>query len=144
VLSWRLQRFGIYEAIGKNSRTAGEIASACNTHPEATRQLLDALVGIGYLRWSNGNYTLKQKFHKWLLKESESNLVGKLRFQILEWEWMAKLEDYVRTGKTLEMHGAMSPGDWQLYQEGMRDLSVNVAKEVAPKNLFTTWRNFYA
>jgi len=46
---------------------------------------------------------------------------------------MAKLEDYVRTGKTLEMHGSMSPGEWQLYQEGMRDLSINVAKEVAPK-----------
>src|SRR5204862_5716407 len=124
---------GIYESIGKNSKTASEVSSACNTHPEATRHLLDALVGIGYLQWSNGNYTLKQKFHKWLLKESESNLIGKLRFQILEWEWMAKLEDYVRTGKTLEMHSAMSPKEWQLYQEGMRDLSVNVAKEVAPK-----------
>jgi 2-polyprenyl-3-methyl-5-hydroxy-6-metoxy-1,4-benzoquinol methylase len=124
---------GVYEAIGKNSKTADEVSSACNTHTEATRHLLDALVGIGYLQWSNGNYTLKQKFHKWLLKESESNLIGKLRFQILEWEWMAKLEDYVRTGKTLEMHNSMSPGEWQLYQEGMRDLSINVAKEVAPK-----------
>jgi len=124
---------GIYEVIGKNSKSAEDVSSACKTHPEATRHLLDALVGIGYLQWSNGNYTLKQKFHKWLLKESESNLIGKLRFQILEWEWMAKLEDYVRTGKTLEMHGSMSPGEWQLYQEGMRDLSINVAKEVAPK-----------
>jgi 2-polyprenyl-3-methyl-5-hydroxy-6-metoxy-1,4-benzoquinol methylase len=124
---------GIYEAIGKNSKTADQVSSLCNTHSEATRHLLDALVGIGYLQWSNGNYTLKQKFHKWLLKESESNLIGKLRFQILEWEWMAKLEDYVRTGKTLEMHGSISPGEWQLYQEGMRDLSINVAKEVAPK-----------
>ena len=67
---------GIYEAIGKKSKTAGEVSSTCNTHPEATRHLLDALVGIGYLQWSNGNYTLKQKFHKWLLKESESNLVS--------------------------------------------------------------------
>ena len=124
---------GIYEAIGKNSKTADQISSACNTHSAATKHLLDALVGIGYLQWNNGNYTLKQKFHKWLLKESESNLVGKLRFQVLEWEWMAKLEDYVRTGKPLEMHGAMSPAQWQLYQQGMRDLSINIAKEVAPK-----------
>ena len=124
---------GIYEAIGKNSKTAVEISAACNTHAEATKHLLDALVGIGYLQWSNGNYSLKQKFHKWLLKESESNLIGKLRFQLLEWEWMARLEDYVRTGKTLEMHSAVTPGEWQLYQEGMRDLSINVAKEVAPK-----------
>lgn len=124
---------GIYEAIGKNSKTADEISLTCNTHPGATKHLLDALVGIGYLQWTKGNYTLKQKFHKWLLKESESNLISKLRFQILEWEWMAKLEDYVRTGKTLDMHVSISAREWQLYQEGMRDLSINVAKEVAPK-----------
>ena len=124
---------GIYEAIGKNSRSADEIAATCNTHPGATKNLLDTLVGIGYLQWNNGNYSLKPKFQKWLLKESESNVIGKLRFQLLEWEWMAKLEDYVRTGKTLEMHGALTPKEWQLYQDGMRDLSINAAKEVAAK-----------
>jgi 2-polyprenyl-3-methyl-5-hydroxy-6-metoxy-1,4-benzoquinol methylase len=123
----------IYEAIGKNSRTADEVAATCKTHPGATKNLLDALVGIGYLQWSNGAYSLKSKYHKWLLKESESNLIGKLRFQLLEWEWMAKLEEYVRTGETLEMHGRLSAREWQLYQDGMRDLSVNAAKEVATK-----------
>ena len=124
---------GIYEAIGKSPKTSDEIATACKTHPVATKQLLDCLVGIGYLNWSDGKYSLRSKFYKWLLKESESNVIGKLRFQLLEWEWMARLEDYVRTGKTLEMHGSISPREWQLYQEGMRDLSINVAKEVASK-----------
>jgi 2-polyprenyl-3-methyl-5-hydroxy-6-metoxy-1,4-benzoquinol methylase len=124
---------GIYEAIGKNAKPADEIASICKTHPAATKNLLDALVGIGYLQWNNGSYSLKSKYHKWLLKESESNLISKLRFQLLEWEWMAKLEGYVRTGQTLEMHDKMSEREWQLYQDGMRDLSVNAAKEVAAK-----------
>lgn len=124
---------GIYEAIGKNSKTAEEVASICKTHPGATKHLLDALVGIGYLQWHNESYSLKPKYHKWLLKESESNLIGKLRFQLIEWEWMAKLENYVRTGKTLEMHSAVNPKEWELYQEGMRDLSINVAKELASK-----------
>ena len=126
---------GIYEAIGKGSKTADEIISKCNTHAEATKHLLDALVGIGYLQWRNDNYSLKTKYHKWLLKESESNLIGKLRFQLIEWEWMGKLEEYVRTGKPLDMHGTASEKEWQLYQEGMRDLSVNVSKEVASKIL---------
>ncbi|MBL7892179.1 MAG: class I SAM-dependent methyltransferase, partial [Bacteroidia bacterium] len=98
-----------------------------------TKQLLDCLVGIGYLQWIDGKYSLKPKYYKWLLKESESNLIGKLRFQLLEWDWMAKLEDYVRTGKTLELHGSISPKEWELYQEGMRDLSINAAKELAGK-----------
>lgn len=124
---------GIYEAMGKNSKTAGEISKICNTHTESTRHLLDCLVGIGYLQWTDGKYSLKPKYYKWLLKESESNLIGKLRFQLLEWDWMAKLEDYVRTGKTLELHGSISPKEWELYQEGMRDLSINAAKELAGK-----------
>ena len=118
---------GLFEAI------ANELAVECKTHPEATKHLLDCLVGIGYLQWTNGLYSLKPKFYKWLLKESESNLIGKLRFQLIEWEWMGKLEEYIRTGKALDLHGSVSSREWQLYQEGMRDLSVNVAKELASK-----------
>ena len=124
---------GIYEAIGKTSKTADELAAECKTHPEATKHLLDCLVGIGYLQWRNEKYSVRSKYHKWLLKESESNLIGKLRFQLIEWEWMGKLEEYIRTGKTLDLHGSASPKEWQLYQEGMRDLSVNAAKELASK-----------
>ena len=124
---------GIFEAIGKNSKTANELAAACKTHSGSTKQLLDCLVGISYLQWSDEKYLLKPKYHKWLLKESESNLIGKLRFQLLEWDWMGKLEEYVRTGKPLELHSMTSKKDWELYQEGMRDLSVNVARELASK-----------
>jgi len=124
---------GIYEAIGKNSRTADEVAVICNTNAHATKQLLNCLVGIGYVKWSDEKYSLKAKYHKWLLKESEANLVGKLRFQLVEWNWMAMLEDYVRTGKTLQLHSSVNEEEWKLYQEGMRDLSINAAKELAGK-----------
>jgi 2-polyprenyl-3-methyl-5-hydroxy-6-metoxy-1,4-benzoquinol methylase len=124
---------GVYEALGKTSKTAQQIANACKTHPEATRHLLDALVGIGYIKWNNGQYSLKPKFYKWLLKEYPSNLIGKLRFQIYEWDFMAKLEDYVRTGEPLELHSTTDPKLWTAYQDGMRDLSVNAAQELAKK-----------
>src|SRR5437868_10530768 len=59
----------IYEAIGKDQRTAEEISAVCKTHTHATIQLLNCLVGLGYLTWNNEKYGLKKKFHKWLLKE---------------------------------------------------------------------------
>lgn len=124
---------GIYEAIGKNSKTADEIAAECKTNTHATKQLLNCLVGVGYLSWSDDKYSLKTKYHKWLLKESESNLISKLRFQLIEWNWMAMLEDYVRTGTTLQLHNSVNEKEWNLYQEGMRDLSFNAAKELAGK-----------
>lgn len=124
---------GIYEAIGKNAKTAEEIAAECKTNAHATAQLLNCLVGMGYLKWSDEKYSLEKKYHKWLLKESESNLIAKLRFQLIEWNWMAMLEDYVRTGKTLQLHSAVNEKEWNLYQEAMRDLSISAAKELAGK-----------
>lgn len=124
---------GLFEAMGKDAKTAEQIIAVTNTDPAATKNLLDCLVGVGYLRWSNGSYSLRRKYYKWLLKEYSSNLIGKLRFQLIEWDWMAKLEDYVRTGKPLNFHANMTPYQWERYQEGMRDLSVNVAKELAGK-----------
>lgn len=124
---------GLYEALGKGARTAEEAARACGTHPRSTKQLFDCLVGAGYLRWSAGKYSLQPKLRKWLLKESDSNLIGKLRFQLMEWNWMAKLEDYVRTGQPMDLHSIASEKEWELYMEGMRDLSVNAARELAGK-----------
>jgi SAM-dependent methyltransferase len=125
---------GVYEALGRDAKTPEAVAAACGTHPRATRQLLDCLVSLGYLRWSGGRYSLAPRYRKWLLKDSASNLIGKLRFQIFEWDWMGKLEDYVRTGRHLELHTEATPKEaWALYMEGMRDLSVNVAKELAGK-----------
>jgi 2-polyprenyl-3-methyl-5-hydroxy-6-metoxy-1,4-benzoquinol methylase len=133
---------GIYEAIGKNAKTAEEISAACNTNAHATEQLLNCLVGVGYLKWNDGKYSLKPKYHKWLLKESEANLIAKLRFQLIEWNWIAMLEEYVRSGKTLQLHSSVNEHEWKLYQEGMRDLSITAAKELAgkipvPKNATT-------
>lgn len=123
----------IFETLGKNSKTFHQVADSCKTHLVATKQLLDCLAGIGYLKWSNDQYSIKPKYYKWLLKEYQSNLIGKLRFQISEWNWMSKLEDYVRTGKPMELHSVISESEWANYQDGMRDLSVHSAKELAGK-----------
>jgi 2-polyprenyl-3-methyl-5-hydroxy-6-metoxy-1,4-benzoquinol methylase len=124
---------GIYGALGKNSKTVEQVIESTHTDFTATKNLLDCLVGVGYLRWKNGNYSIRPRYYKWLLKEYPSNLIGKLRFQLIEWDWMAKLEDYVRTGKPLNFHSSMKSEEWAHYQAGMRDLSVNTARELAGK-----------
>jgi hypothetical protein len=123
----------VFEALGKTNKTYQEISEICKTHPDATKHLLDCLVGIGYVKWQNEKYSLKQKYYKWLLKEYPSNLIGKLRFQLSEWNWMNHLEEYVRTGKPMELHAVISEKEWAAYQNGMRDLSVNAASELAKK-----------
>lgn len=85
------------------------------------------------MTWNNDKYALKPKLYKWLLQEYPSNFIGKLRFQLSEWNWMTRLEDYVRTGKPMELHLIINESEWTNYQEGMRDLSVNTAAELAGK-----------
>lgn len=123
---------GIYDAMGKSAKSPEEIAQQCKTNPDATRKLLNALVGIGYLTHNEGMYALRPKFYKWLLSEYETNLINKMKMQVYEWDFMAHTEEYVRTGKPMELHENIHNQDfWQVYQEGMRDLSIGAAKELA-------------
>lgn len=124
---------GVYDALGKESRNAEEVSSTCKTDVKATTHLLNCLVGLGYLKWNQDQYSLKPKYYKWLLSSYPSNLIGKLRFQKIEWDWMANLEEFVKTGKPMDFHYHMTADQWASYQEGMRDLSINTAGELAKK-----------
>jgi 2-polyprenyl-3-methyl-5-hydroxy-6-metoxy-1,4-benzoquinol methylase len=51
--------------------------------------------------------------------------------QFLEWEWMERSEDYVRSGQPFELHETLPAGEWSLYQRGMRAMATPVASEFA-------------
>ena len=124
---------GMFEQLGQGEKTADEIAAACQTNPVATQHLLNCLVGIGYARWSHGKYGMQRAHRKWLLRASPNSVVDKLVFQLLEWDLMEKLEDFVRTGKPIDFHSSMSPEQWTLYQDGMRDVAAGPAIELAKR-----------
>lgn len=124
---------GLFEVMGKSSKTAAELSSAINTHPAATKSLLDCLVGIGYVSWKKDKYSLRPQYYKWLLKEYPTNIISKLRFQISEWNWMSRLEKYVQNGRPIDIHSSMSEQEWEYYHDGMQALAVNTSKEVASK-----------
>jgi 2-polyprenyl-3-methyl-5-hydroxy-6-metoxy-1,4-benzoquinol methylase len=124
---------GLFEALEKSSKTFEELALNISSHPAATKSLLDCLVGVGYINWKNGKYSLRPKYYKWLLKEYPTNIIGKLKFQISEWNWMGHLEEYVQSGRSIDIHSTMSKDEWSLYQEGMRSLAINTSKELAEK-----------
>lgn len=124
---------GVFEALGKGERTTQDVAEACGTDPRATGKLLDCLVGVGYLRWRAGKYALVGAMRKWLLRDSPSTVVSKLAFQNLEWDFVGKFAEFVRTGAPLDLHDGMSPDEWAIYQDGMRDLAANPAVELGKR-----------
>jgi SAM-dependent methyltransferase len=122
-------KVGIFDALAAGPATAAEVAERCGTNPTGTDKLVFALAGAGYLSAKDGTYQLTPVSRKWLLRDSPNSLADKLLLQFLEWDWMERSEDYVRTGEPLELHSMTDKGDWDLYQRGMRAMANAVSAE---------------
>lgn len=112
-------RFGFFEALAGGPLTAAEIAERRGTDPRATRTLLDTQASLGYLSLSGDRYELTSEARKWLLPDSPTSLHDSLLYRYLEWDWIARLDDFVKTGRPLDFHAEMNPEQWGLYQGGM-------------------------
>lgn len=123
-------KLGIFDALAGAPLDAETVAGRCGTSPGATGKLLNALVGSGYLRVKAGRYALTSVARKWLVTESPHSVRDKVLFEFLEWTWVERFEEFVRTGEPLDMHRMVSGEGWGLYQRAMRALSGLAAPEI--------------
>ncbi|MFY9821416.1 MAG: class I SAM-dependent methyltransferase [Thermoanaerobaculia bacterium] len=124
-------RLGVFEALAAGPLAAEDVAARCGCEPRATRKLLEALAGSGYLRFAAGRYALTPLSRKWLLSAAGTSLRDKMLLLFLEWDFTARTGDFVRTGKPLDFHASMTPREWGIYQRGMRATVSTWAPEVA-------------
>ena len=120
---------GVFETLADGPATAAEVAERLGTDPHATEKLLFALATSDYLRVRNERYELTKAARKWLLSSSPTDLTDKLRFQLKEWGWMAQTEEYVRTGRPLDIHHVADSEVWDSYQRGMRAMAASFSAE---------------
>ena len=123
-------KLGVFEALAAGPATAADVATRCGTSTVGTEKLLFALAGAGYVRAEDGRYALTPVSRKWLLRDSRHSLADKLLLQFLEWDWMERAEDYVRTGEPIELHAMTDGGQWDLYQRGMLSMAKALSGEV--------------
>lgn len=127
-------KLGVFEALKDGPGTTPHVATQCGTDPAATGKLLFALAGSGYLKQQGDAYELTAITRKWLVEGSSHSLVDKLLFQFLEWDFVERSEDYVRTGQPLEMHSNEMPAEhWDLYQRGMRAMASGISAEAVKR-----------
>jgi 2-polyprenyl-3-methyl-5-hydroxy-6-metoxy-1,4-benzoquinol methylase len=124
-------KIGLFDALATGPATADEIARRCDTNPEGTAKLLPTLVASGYLRAVGDSFELTKSARKWLLSSSPHSLNDKLLFQFLEWDWMERAEELVRTGKQEDFHASLNDREWKLYQRGMSSLASSLADAVS-------------
>lgn len=123
-------KLGIFDALAKMPMPTAEVAKQCGTSPHATEKLLNALVGSSYLEFDHGAYRLTAIARKWVTSDSPSSVRDKVLLEFLEWSWVERFEDFVRTGNTLDLHQGITDDDWGLYQRGMRALGGIAAPEI--------------
>jgi SAM-dependent methyltransferase len=121
----------VFDALSARPLTAEETAAACGSASAPTALLLDALAACGYLRFRNGRFALTRRARPWLLSAGRSSVRDKLLLQVAEWRWLEALEEFVRKGRPLEFHDAMSAEERDLYHRGMRALAGVAGREVA-------------
>jgi SAM-dependent methyltransferase len=127
-------KIGLFEALAASALTPAEVAARCGTDERATSKLLSVLEATGYLRAQDrGTYTLTAEAREWLLPGGARSLHDSLLFRFVEWNWIAGMESFVRSGRPLEIHAGMSAPEWDLYQRGMRSLAAGMVHEVARK-----------
>jgi 2-polyprenyl-3-methyl-5-hydroxy-6-metoxy-1,4-benzoquinol methylase len=113
-------RLNVFEALAAGPLTADEVAARCETHPAATEKLLNALVSVQCLRVRGERYVLPKSLRAWVLKDGKHSFRGQILLHFLEWKWWEHCEEYVRTGRPLQVHRTMTEEEWGVYQRGMR------------------------
>lgn len=123
---------GFFEAL-KEWTSADEVASRCKTHPLASKHLLNSLVGLEYIEYRDGRYKNTAMAAKWLTADSPNSVVDKMLFHSIEWDWVARIDQFVKDGRAIDIHGSMKPEQWVIYEDAMLSLSKGCSAEVAKK-----------
>lgn len=123
-------KLGVFEALSGGQMTASAVASRCDTDPLATQKLLVALTGCRYLTCDNGIYGLTRIAEMLLAGDSPRSLARSVLFTFYEWGLMTQIEDYLRTGESVDIHTQMTVDQWKLYQHSMLALASQSANEV--------------
>jgi len=123
-------RLGVFDALAKAPGEALPVAATLDLHAGALEKLLNLLVAAGYLRYGKSGYDLAPLARKWLVSDSPQSLHDSMLLRVLEWQAIDTTEDFVRTGKSLDVHDLIAGDQWDTYQRGMRALARLTADEV--------------
>jgi SAM-dependent methyltransferase len=112
---------GVFDALGNGPLAAPTLSAELGLDARATEKLLNLLVGMKYVRRSKeGAYSLTKSSRRWLLADGPHSVRDMVLMKKLEWQWLEGMEGFVRSGTPLDVHAAMDPAEWRLYQRGMR------------------------
>ena len=127
-------KFDLFEAAKDSPQTIEDIAQKVNLHPRGLRSLLNALVVGGYFKYQNGKFSLSKISRKWCLKDnSEKSMHGQMAYyhEVVWKNELNHLDEFLKTGKGLQIHDTYTEEKWDLYQLAMEEQAGMTARQSA-------------
>jgi cyclopropane fatty-acyl-phospholipid synthase-like methyltransferase len=126
-------RLGLLEALADGPLSSEEVARRAGTSPMPTRRLLDVVASLRYLSREGEAYALTPAARRWLLAGSPESVRDYLLWRYYEWDWVARLEDHVRTGSSMVGRPELNEEGWRTYQRAMLGLARLGSNEIAAR-----------
>ena len=126
----------VFEAFNEKPLSLIQASEKTQLNKRALNSLLNVLLSAGYFKYSNGNYSLTKHSRKWCLKESKHSLYNQQMFNLICWDWMNHMPEFLKTGKGLQYHDTFNEAEWELYQKGMESVAANTSTtsvKIAPR-----------
>ncbi|MCL1888048.1 MAG: acetylserotonin O-methyltransferase [Kiritimatiellaeota bacterium] len=123
---------GVFEAL---PLSAGALAQRLATSPRHTRELLDALAGLGLLEKKSNAYAIAATAQKFLSPRGEACMLGALRYNADLYPVWGKLAETVRCGKPAvppHAHLGGDPERTRRFALGMNSRALGLAPSLLP------------
>ncbi len=124
---------GVFEALRAGTRTATELAERLTLDVEALELLLRVVACAGYVTRTDTGYGLTDGARYTLLPESPARVTAYVSLNAMSWDWLARLDEVVRSGRGLDQHQHLLGDDvaWATYQRAMLETARFLAPMVA-------------
>ena len=126
---------GVFEALDPAPLTVDDAAKRLNASPRHTRELLDALAGLGLLEKQPGKYAIAPGAQKFLSPRGEACMLGALRYNIDLYPIWGNLAETVRCGKPAvppHAHLGDDPQRTRRFVMGMDSRALGLAPSILP------------
>ena len=126
-------KLDVFDALASRPLSAMDLAAQLGLDAAALEKLLNVLVAVGYVKKGPAGFAPTRLTRNWLLRDSPQSIRDNMLLRFLEWQAIETTEEFVRTGKALDVHDLIRGEQWGVYQRGMRSLARLSAPEVAAR-----------
>jgi len=125
-------RASVFKALGEKDEDTAGLARRLGLDESCLDLVLRLLASMGYVKRRASLWSLTRLGLKHFGPAAPSPFGDFVAFGAPQWEWISRLDDVLKTGRGVEIHGTLRGAEWDLYQramaEGARDFAAFVAK----------------